>query len=153
MEGMFSYTQAAMERTMKVQEVILRALANTSLAELRISPYVLGEGVQKQLIYFVQRCLSALRSHGCGDDHIVPYKVYSPARPSRLVERSSVVELADWCLGPIADVLRKEDGVALLRKRLLYQFAINRGIICDQNLQSAGSGIHSWASLFACDSC
>jgi hypothetical protein len=27
MEGMFSYTQAAMERTMKVQEVILRALA------------------------------------------------------------------------------------------------------------------------------
>ena len=27
MEGMISYTQAAMERTMKVQEVILRALA------------------------------------------------------------------------------------------------------------------------------
>jgi transposase len=27
MEGMFSYTQAAMERTMKVQEVILRAMA------------------------------------------------------------------------------------------------------------------------------
>jgi hypothetical protein len=27
MEGMFSYTQAAMERTMKVQEVILRGLA------------------------------------------------------------------------------------------------------------------------------
>src|SRR5258708_33398247 len=27
MEGMFSYTQAGMERTMKVQEVILRALA------------------------------------------------------------------------------------------------------------------------------
>src|SRR5713101_9687215 len=27
MEGMFSYTQAAVERTMKVQEVILRALA------------------------------------------------------------------------------------------------------------------------------
>src|SRR5713226_8968769 len=27
MEGMFSYTQAAMERTMKVQEVILRAIA------------------------------------------------------------------------------------------------------------------------------
>ena len=53
----------------------------------------------------------------------------------------------------LASVLRKEDGVALLRKRLLYQFAINRGIICDQNLQSAGSGIHSWASLFACDSC
>ncbi len=27
MEGMFPYTQAAMERTMKVQEVILRAMA------------------------------------------------------------------------------------------------------------------------------
>ena len=27
MEGMFSYTQAAVERTMKVQEVILRAMA------------------------------------------------------------------------------------------------------------------------------
>ena len=27
MGGMFSYTQAAMERTMKVQEVILRAMA------------------------------------------------------------------------------------------------------------------------------
>jgi hypothetical protein len=31
MEGMFSYTQAAMERTMKVQEVILRALAKKML--------------------------------------------------------------------------------------------------------------------------
>jgi hypothetical protein len=46
----------------------------TSLVELRVSPYVLGEGIQKQLIffYFAHRYLSALRSYERGDDQVVP---------------------------------------------------------------------------------
>jgi hypothetical protein len=42
----------------------------------------------------------------------------------------------------LAAILRQQNGVVLFRERLLDQFAIYRGIICYQDLDFTGRGVH-----------